>query len=308
MILRLGTVYDNVDPHGGGLIRVKLIEDESKRSDELPFCMPLLPKNLHIHPKVGELVAVLANDKNELYGNHTRWFVGPIITQLDKLKYQDSRSAKSFFKDGFFNPGTNPFNYKGSEGVYPEKGNIAEEFGNNIAILGRHNEDIILKEDEIWIRSGVHKKEDDGLVFDQPAYIKQKGYKSPQSYTNTNDVFRNRTTKKMTYRTTTTIVADEINLISSSKDISNQPNPLNLYNTEHLVDDETMNKILETCHRLPFGDVLIEFLSAFKQAFLTHVHIQGNAQMVPDPILSQFPQEFTSVDFNKMISNNVRIN
>ena len=310
MIYRLGTVHNNVDEHGGGLIQVQLMEDRNKSADELPWCMSILPKHLHIHPKKGELVMVFANNVDELYGNHLRWFIGPIITQLDKLNYQDSRSARSFSPEAIFAAGKNPTFYAGSKGVYPESGDREEEFGNNIGILGRHNEDIILKDTEVWIRSGVHKKgeDGDGLVFDRPAYIKQKGYDVPQSYTNTNDFFMNRSTKNMTYRTSTTIVADEINLISSSKDVSNQNKPIELFDTEDLINDETMKTILESCHRLPYGDILITFLSAFKQAFSTHVHIQGNAQLVPDPVLSQFPQEFTNVDFNSMISNNVRIN
>jgi len=309
MIYRLGTVENNVDKHGGGLIQVRLVEDKNKTSTELPWCMSILPKPLHIHPKNGELVMVFANNKDELYGNHLRWFVGPIITQLDKLSFQDSRSARSFSLDAFFKPGTNPAFYTGSEGVYPERGDRKEEFGNNTGLLGRHNEDIILKDNEIWIRSGVHKKDGNALIFDKPAYVKQKHYDSEFTYTNTNNIYNNKKEIKMTSRTITTIVADEINLISSSENkSSSEINNSDLYDTDDLINTEDMKKILETCHRLPFGDVLIEFLSAFKDAFLKHVHVQGNAQLQPDPILSQFPREFLSVDFNKMISNNVRIN
>jgi len=308
MIYRLGTVYNNVDKYGGGLIQVQLVEDKNKSASELPWCMSILPKALHIQPKKGELVLVFANNQEELYGNHLRWYIGPIITQLDKLNFQDSRSAKSFSLDGFFKPGTNPSFFTGSEGVYPEMGNREEEFGDNVGLLGRHNEDILLKDNEVWIRSGVHRKEGDALVFERPAYVKQKNYESTRNYTNTNNPFQNKTTKKMSYKTVTTIVADEICLISSSKDLSNQKKPIELYDTEELINDEAMQKLLETCHRLPFGDVLIEFLSAFKRAFETHVHVQGNAQLIPDPVLSQFPKEFTDVDFNQMVSNNVRIN
>ena len=309
MIYRLGTVYNNVDKHGGRLIQVQLVEDRNKSADELPWCMSLLPKHLHIGPKKGELVLVFANSVDELYGNHLRWFIGPIITQLDKLNFQDSRSARSFSPEAIFAAGQDPSFYVGSKGVYPESGEREEEFGNNIGILGRHNEDIILKDTEVWIRSGIHRKGEDGkgLIFDRPAYIKQKGYDTPQSYTNTNDFFMNRTTKNMTYRTSTTVVADEINLISSSKNVSDGKH-FDLFDTEDLINDETMKKILETCHRLPYGDLIIKYLSAKHNAFLTHVHIQGNAQNPPDPVLSKFPEEFLNVDFNSMISNNVRIN
>jgi hypothetical protein len=271
--------------------------------------MPILPKSLHVHPKKGELVMIFANSVDDLYGNKERWFIGPIITQLDKLHFQDSQSAKSVFKDGFFKPGPNPSFYTGSKGVFPEQGDKEEEFGDNIAILGRHNEDIILTDTEIWIRSGVHKKEGDALVFDRPAYIKQKRYDSPISYTNNvNKTYQNISIKKMSSQTVTTIVADEINLISCSKDVSNQSKSLELYDNEELIKEDTMKRILESCHRLPFGDVLIEFLSEFMQVFLNHVHVQGNAQLPPDPVLSHFSPKFLTVDFNEMISNNVRIN
>jgi hypothetical protein len=321
MIFKLGTVYNNVDKHGGGLIQVQLIEDRNKTADELPWCMPVLPKHLHVHPKEGELVMVFANSVDELYGNHLRWFIGPVITQLNKLHFQDSRSAQSFSKDGFFSPGTNPSFYTGSEGVYPEHSAAKErngnsEFGDNVGILGRHGEDILLKENEIWIRSGVHRTDEgnkDKQVFDRPAYIKQKKYDGARSYTNLNNLFLNDIKKEMNYQTSTTIVADEINLISSSSQTSNQEKPFDLYHSKELVNEETMKRILEKCHRLPFGDVLIEFLSLFHYIFLNHAHIEGNAQNPPAPVgngkmTSDFPKEFLLVDFNKMISNNVRIN
>ena len=312
MIYSLATVENNVDKHGGGLIQVRLIEDKNKLSVELPWCMPILPKTLHIQPKINELVMVFANSKDELYGNHLRWFIGPIITQLNKLNFQDSRSARSFSLDGFFKPGSNPFFYTGSEGVYPESGKNDNEFGNTTGLLGRHNEDVILKDNEIWIRSGVHKRDGDALIFDKPSYIKQKNYVSSENpiifrYDRINPITKNKTST--TSRTITTIVADEINFISSSENTSsNIINPKDLFDPNDMIDEKTMEKILSQCHRLPFGDVLIVFLSAFKHAFLNHVHIQGNAQNKPDITISGFSKEFIDVDFNKMISNNVRIN
>jgi hypothetical protein len=51
-------------------------------------------------------------------------------------------------------------------------------------------------------------------------------------------------------------------------------------NNENLISDSELSKILSSeidggAHRLPFGDVLLEYLKLLKEALFSHVH-NGN--------------------------------
>ena len=59
-IIRETKVVSVDDEYHGGRIRVRLGGiDGNTPNDKLPYCFPLLPKLIHVYPKVGEGVLII---------------------------------------------------------------------------------------------------------------------------------------------------------------------------------------------------------------------------------------------------------
>jgi hypothetical protein len=68
-------------------------------------------------------------------------------------------------------------------------------------------------------------------------------------------------------------------------------------NNENLISDSELSKILSSeidggAHRLPFGDVLLEYLKLLKEALFSHVH-NGNGNTATDLTSSGNKQALT---------------
>ena len=101
--LKFGEVMSVYDPDGLGRIKVwvkgsvttggddEIVNNISKKIgqpinyDDLAWCNPLLPKHLSVQPKEGEGVWVFVFSKEKESGD--RMFIGPIISQLNKLDF-----------------------------------------------------------------------------------------------------------------------------------------------------------------------------------------------------------------------------
>ena len=169
-LIRECEVLSVIDDKAGLRIKVRIYPDDADCAtiDDLPFCYPLIPKHFHINPKVGEMVLVLTNVLGVTKGR--RWFIGPIISQQYNLNYDPFNfSAKSILDNGKFaiplpRPELNPDN----EGTYPDR--------EDIALQGRQNADLILKDSEVRLRCGF-KREPSGeakntLLFNREDYSK----------------------------------------------------------------------------------------------------------------------------------------
>ena len=78
MIIKICEVISIEDPLKGDRIKVRLYpEDAFKSETDIPYAYPLLPKMLHIMPKIGERVLVLLTGVGDGYSN--RYYIGPII-------------------------------------------------------------------------------------------------------------------------------------------------------------------------------------------------------------------------------------
>ena len=166
----------------------------------------------------------------------------------------------------------------------------------DIAIYGRKDTDIILSDDDIRIRSGarLYDESTPTLVnFNKrsPSFIKLKYY--PNELLNG-------------VKSTATIVADKINLIS--------PQGLPFFNvtdTNEGISDEEMKKIIEKAHKLPYGDELIEFLCYFLKMFKSHTHKYHNMPPCPDSNSKIFDSLYDGTQQNlekSLLSDNVKIN
>ena len=291
-IIRFGRVTNINDPHGGGRIQVRTPFDNTiKNNDELPYYIPLLPKMLFIKPKVGELVLVFSMEGGEF--NNFNYYIGPIISQEDKLFYENSEAAKRLTETGYIGWGHNPRLVEGvTPTLYPAQ--------DDIAIEGRKDTGIQLKNEEVRIKAGVKVVGFGGPKnnTESPAFISLKYY--PKNDYDSDG-----------FKSTATIVADKINLIGThttdpaTKEIPvTQNKDMSAEDKDNLISDSAMKELLNKAHQIPYGDKLIEFLDILRVAFAKHVH--------PFPTMAPCNDEnmkaVATYDLEGTLSDNVRIN
>ena len=287
-IIRWGKVTCVDDPHGGGRVQVRTPYDNPvERDEDLPWYIPWLPKFLHIKPKVGELGIVISMAAGE-YEN-CNFYIGPIISQENRLYYEDSDDALKITETGYIGWDPNPRLKKGVKPtLFPAD--------DDIAIEGRKDTGIQLKDDEIRIKAGVKVLTDQGPKnnTETPAFISLK-YRPEGDY------------EKDGYKSTATIVADKINLIGThTTDPATKEIPVteSKDGKDDLISEYAMKEMINKAHKIPYGDVLIEFLDIFRTAFQKHVH--------PFPTMAPCNDEnmkaLTTYDLQGTLSDNVRIN
>lgn len=282
-IIKIGEVVSNNDEYGGFRIKVRIYGDDDYCTDkDLPLAFPLLPKMMHILPKVGEAVVVLCTHMKEPYGQ--RFYVGPLIHQPQFMDYdgfnEGALTMLNSGHDGYKLPSLdrNP----DSIGAMPKK--------DEISLLSRGDTDLTLGENEIKLRCGVRltNKTTKDIYFNEtnPAYIKIKHHKHELDGTDHSS-------------SSTTIVSDEINLISTA---SKQYFEIN--EKGDLITDENIEKIINEAHVLPYGDILVKFLELFKKAFNCHTHAYSGLP----PVQEMNYIALNNFNLKDILSENVRIN
>lgn len=265
-------------------IKVKLLpEDNDKSIDEIDYAFPLIPKMLHIKPKVGEAVLVLLAVTND--GNSQRYYVGPIISQDHKMYFDPYfGGADSFLRGAYKKFDVAPRMDEEKNGILPND--------DDIIIRGRKNAEIQITNDDVRIKSGVkvtNEMNQYNMAFNKvnPAYIKVKYH--PNELTDGS-------------KSTTSIVADKIMLLNHTK------NEYNLTDRIDLVNDEELNKIIESAYKLPYGEKLVEFLKVFVNAFMKHTH--DFQCLPPNPAFTTelLSKKATLLDNENMLSDTIRIN
>lgn len=288
------------DEYHGELIKVRLEPEDSKRTDsEIPYAFPFIPKMLHIKPKLGERVVIMITDGGVVGGQ--RYYLGPVISQPQKFYDEPMSSSGRLLSNGTKNPLPSIDNKGVSNGTMPED--------DDIALLGRKNTDVILSDDELKLRVGVRRIDpaQDKVEFnrDSPAFIKLKYHETPLK-AESGDELRDHTKTK----STATIFADKINLLSPSGDGFDSLESGE--NAGELIGDEKMQKLMEKAHRLPYGDVLCDFLSQFLKMYMNHSHpYPGLPPLNGDPdsatFYASYPTDKESLE-NKLLSKDIKIN
>lgn len=284
-IISFGIVKNTLDPSGAGRIQVRIFGDDDKYSnEELVWAFPLLPKILHIHPKAGETVMII----NRLLGNNRsgRFYIGPIISQ-PQMMYEEitQQSALRAIQGTQIGPLEHPEILAKRIGTLPKY--------DDVAILGRKDTDIILKDDDIQIRCGVKKtnqidKTDFSFNNVHPAFIKMKHITGEN-------------VKAVGYESVINLVADKINFIGTDS-----RNKFNIDDKDELISDEEVNRFINEAHQVPFGDKLIEFLRIFITAFQSHTHaFVGNSKT---PCKDATYKALSDYNLESMLSTTMRIN
>ena len=260
-------------------IKVRLQpEDNNTAVEDLPYCFPLLPKHFQVNPKVGEMVLVITSRLG--VSQSRRWFIGPIISQQYMLREDPFISATTGYFSLLPRPELNPEN----EGSYPDR--------EDVAVQGRKNADLILKENEVRLRCGFQKEPNglsqNSLLFNKEdlSYIQMK-YKRMKDH------------KGKTFNSAINIVADRINLLSHDS-----TTPFTLNDTKELITEKELKKILEKAHPLIYGDELVNFLTQLIEVIRTHTH-----PFAMDPPCLTTPQtKVLDTDLDAMLSQSIKCN
>ena len=295
MELYIGRVLTTNDPDGGGRIKARIYpNDMSKSLDTIPYAFPINPKVFYSKPKVGEAVIIITSSAGTT--SEMRWYLGPVVSQLQFLDFCDFDEATSTLKNASISP----------EKKEEENGLFGTD--DDIAIYGRGNTDIILGENDLRIRCGsrlIDRYAAKRAKYNKDsAYIKLKNYETPL-VTRKDDTYGSVDTQTTN---TATIVADKINLISTN----GNPNiSFGKEDENENISDEKMKEIIERAHRLPYGEELVDFLYLFMKMFSEHSHPSDGDKPINGDIDSQNFYNRFNIDKKKLgeklLSKNVRI-
>lgn len=248
--------------------------DSNLTDDELPWCMPFLPKFLNILPIKDEFVKIIVYDTKNPKTN--REWLGPVISQPQNFNFDP------FFFTALAGSDDSPIELSTAPSTLPE---VRDGFPktNEIAFVGRKNTDLILRDNELLLRAGKFRLEE----FVEP-------YLKPLKFNRKNPAYLSM--KINDSGTTTNIVADRINLISHE----GKPKLPAIISLE-----EDVAK-LETLHPLPHGDTLLDFLNLVKNFCITHIH---TGPKLPANIGAGTLDKIRDFDLSTILANKkIRIN
>lgn len=266
-----GEVISIDDPNEGGRIRVKIPDFDNKTgNDQLPFAYPMLPKFFWIIPQVGEVVRVFIEDIR--YPQRGRHWMGSIISQPQKIAYDGYYTALSTSNVATINAEPNPSSFPDAIGVFPDV--------KDVALLGRNNTDVILKDKQIKIRVGKHQIDNVlSLNKENPAFIQMDFIAIDKNKTQSSIVS----------------MANKIALISHEGDPK-----LKSYD----LSSTDLTSVFEKTHPMGRADFIVEALELFRKAMIQHIHGYNGLPADKNDIINQLEK----VDFTKILQPNIRIN
>jgi hypothetical protein len=198
--------------------------------------------------------------------------MGSIISQPQKIGYDGYFTALSTTNVSTISPDANPSSYPNAAGVYPSV--------KDVALIGRDNTDVILKEKQIQIRVGKHVIDNVlALNKENPAFIQM-------------DFFAGEEKKTMS---TSVTMADKIALLSHDGTPKFKTNNL---------DQDEINRIFNEAHPLLRGDLAVQAFEMIRNAIVQHIHGYNGLAADPAGVIVQLQK----IDFNKLLQPNIRIN
>ena len=129
MALYIAEVKQVIDETDGERIKVRLLPADgrkrwTKTDDNLTTAFPLLPKMLHIKPKVGESVLILTINDDSQYSQC--FYIGPIISQPQFMNFDSYYlGSGSLLNGAFYAPSKAPSVNPDTHGSYAKDEEIA---------------------------------------------------------------------------------------------------------------------------------------------------------------------------------------
>nr|DAK97990.1 MAG TPA: hypothetical protein [Ackermannviridae sp.]DAS65303.1 MAG TPA: hypothetical protein [Ackermannviridae sp.] len=295
-------VEDRTTPNGSDGLRVKARTTSDNTLGIVPWAFPLLPKVFQSVPKVGEYVLIFLTE----IGNtgSQRYYIGPIISQPQDFELSNTKAkALSLTQENVSRPLKKITNDNYTKGSFPEP--------NDVAVVGRGQEDIVLKFDkdtetsEVDLRAGIRQKpvnDDDpskfgNIIFNSidPTYIQLKYKKNLVSGYDT------KTGTPQHANSIVNVVADKINLVS------NKDNDASIYihDNEKLIEDKNLSNLMSSLHPAVKGDKLMELLEIMRESILRHVHPWAGMEQCGD--WAGAINKLKDYSINEIISQDIRI-
>lgn len=268
-----GEVMSISDETDGGRIQVRIPElDNKTANNELPWSYPLTPKFFHIFPQVGEMVRIFLEDTK--FPERSRFWMGPIVSQPQKIGFDSKFTALSTTNLGLTRPEKAPSTYPDANGVYPTK--------EDVAIVGKVNSDVILRLNEVHIRAGKHENGD----------VLKLNTKNPASI---NMVFEPLDGNEDQYYSNTIIQSDKIALISHDG--------IPQFKAARMTPEDRV-RIFEEGHPIARSDVLIEALEVIRMALLTHIHPYSGMNVDKNAIIKKLEElQFELISQKNIVTN-----
>lgn len=263
-----GEVISNNDPFDGRRIKVRIHAlDKDIPNENLVDCYPIAPLYFWSIPKIGEMVRIfIENTKLPQQGRH---WIGSIISQPQKINKDEYYTALSTTNSALSRPQPPVSKNPKAKDVFP---NIED-----IAMVGRNNTDIILKDKQVFLRCGKHKINNVLEYNDKNPAIIEMSY------------------DKEGERSSIITNADYIALLSHSGDKKYKNNNLS---------ESDRDFIFENTHPMGRADYIVQAMEIMRRAIINHIHPYPTLKPdATDPI-----NELSKIDFNRILSNNIRIN
>lgn len=263
--------------------RIRGIDDHLNES-ELPKSFPLQPKFIYIKPKVGETVLIFTPEKDNPFTD--RFYLGPLISQPQFLNDSPLTTAKSGLNSGYLESQESPNRIPEVKGVFPT--------GDDLAIQGRQNTDILFKDNEIVLRA--NKGDDTLKIKNFPTFNKKS-----QAYIQLKGNIK--TNKDNQTISLVNVVANKINLLTHE----NGSPFYNLHDQEKQISDAEMIRILETAHPAAFGDKMVEYFLLMREVLLNHVHAYPGLKG-QDLNGEEHIKKLLDFDIKSLVSKNIKLN
>jgi hypothetical protein len=266
----------NLDQNGA----IKGGRDRDTPDEKLPFCVPMLPEHFHVRPLVGEMVFIFLENPSD--NTAPRYWMGPITSSKLKLKFQDFKESIKIFDYTVFNVNPNIKDKPKVATVFPEQ--------SDVAVQGRGDADLILRQREAYIVAGKFKSNTLDVNTETPSYLQLKQ-------------FDNVTDGPLKAYSQANLQSTNVNIFSPLGKFRNK----DLAKFEKNEELKSLGEFANSLHPAVFGDELVKVLNLIIIVLLNHIHTPQNPMLsIPE---SKELQEYT-VDgsLQNILSKFIRIN
>lgn len=254
--------------------------DRDTPDDKLPFCIPMLPEHFHVRPLKDEMVFLFLENPSD--NSAPRYYIGPIVTTQYDLAGQLYKSAVKIFDYTVFNLNNNVQSKPKTATAFPAQADVA--------VQGRSDADLILRQREAYVVAGKFKPNTFDVNTETPSYLQLKQYD-------------NVTTGPLKAYSQANLQSTNVNIFSPIGKFRDK----NLASFERNEDLKSFGDFAATLHPVVFGDELVKLLDVMIRVILTHIHTPQNP-LVPTPESAQLQEYSVEGGLQNILSKHIRVN
>jgi len=254
--------------------------DRDTPDDKLPFCVPMLPEHFHVRPLVGEMVFIFLENPSD--NSAPRYWIGPIPSSKLKLKFQDYKESVKIFDYTVFNVNSDTKNKPKVVTAFPEQADVA--------VQGRGDADLMLRQREAYLVSGKFKPNSFDINTGTPSYLQLKQ-------------FENVTTGPLKAFSQANLQSTNVNIFSPIGKFRDK----NLAKFEKNDDLQSFGDFASTLHPAVFGDELVKLLDLIIRVLLSHIHTPQKP-LIPIPESKELESYTVDGSLQNILSKHIRVN